>query len=78
MFYNLGYLNRQILGNEYDFDPLGVENLGTWSPGAIKLFKGLMKTLIDITVNEDLAAFLVFQRGNAASIIATVSRGPLQ
>lgn len=72
MFYNLSYLNRQILGNEYDFDLLGVETLVTWSSSAIKLFKGSMKRLIDITVNEDLAAFLVFQRGNAASIIATI------
>jgi hypothetical protein len=70
------------LGREYNFVPFGVETLGPWGPSAHKLFAEIAKRLVDVTGDRRAGGFLAqrisiaIQRGNAASILGTMPRGP--
>jgi hypothetical protein len=72
----------KCIGAQYDFIAFGVETLGPWGPGARSLFKELGKRLREATGDPRAGSFLAqrislaIQRGNAASMLGTLPRGP--
>lgn len=70
------------LDTNYNFVALGVETLGPWGPAALGLYRQLAKRLVDGTGDKRAGSFLAqrlsiaIQRGNAASILGTMPRGP--
>ena len=70
------------LGKEYNFVPFGVETLGPWGPSAHTFFSEIAKRLVDTTGDRRAGGYLAqrislaIQRGNAASILGTMPRGP--
>jgi hypothetical protein len=64
--------------NAYIFCPFAVETMGTFGEEALSLVKDLGKRLQEITGEKRSTAFLTqrisvaIQRGNAASILATI------
>ena len=69
------------LEGKFFFLPIGIETLGAWGPQAKNLISTIEQKLISATGDARAASFLAqrismaIQRGNAASIMASLPRG---
>ncbi|XP_052741445.1 uncharacterized protein LOC128198735 [Bicyclus anynana] len=75
------WLKYASLTESYIFVPFAVETLGPWSRSAKKFFRTISPRLVASTGDRRAGSFfaqrisLAVQRGNAASILATIPRG---
>ncbi|CAH1639389.1 unnamed protein product [Spodoptera littoralis] len=46
------------LASSYIYEPFGVETLGPWGPSALKLFKNILKRLVDTSRDQRAGLFL--------------------
>ena len=64
----------------HDFVPIAIETLGTWGPAGLAFINELGKKLSAVSGDSRATAFLkqrlslAVQRGNAVSVLGTISR----